>query len=417
MPRVRYRRRWRPRYRRRFYRRGYGRRFINGSSRSQIRVKVPMQFLTTLTIAADRTYTNTATAVNAFLHAPSSPLYRAYAALYDEVKCLGFKANFSMVGYPQDTPAGYTGVKFYTSIDRRFCYTGDPVPSVTEMKTYSTFKSVSVVANSVAKFARSAYAKDLIEKAQWHDSEIVDAGGGNNVDQAYAAAGTNLNFFNPALFIGLETPGATYSQNRNVYVSIDVMYYFAFRNPKYGGTSAAKTLDNRVEPSNPDDDLPDDGDDIDKEMNDEDPNDLDNPVGPQEQVRRMIASDEGPNLDAPPREPVTSTFRTAASTAARSAASTARRELSRAADNLARRAGQAIGSKAVSLGGAALAAATAALRDRYEEVARAGDNALPENHVTFADTSDSLNAGTGPLPSVETDSSKETPQPPTHAAI
>lgn len=413
MPYRRYRRRsWRPRYRRRYRRRGT-RRFINGSSRSVIRAKIPYQLQSSVGILNGASESGVTTLVNPWIMLPQSPLYRAFANLYDEVKLIGWKVALSSPGYlGANQLQTLTGFKFISGIDRRFCYTGDPVPTYADLKQYASAKSVEVVYNSVAKFARSCYASDLIEKAQWHDSEVIAAAGGvGYADQAYAAAGANCNFFSPALFMGCETAIPNVTGNTiAVYVAVDITFYVAFRNPKYGGT-AAKVLSNRVDDDNPNN-PPDDDDDLDRDDMEKDdaPNvpNLDKTTVPaQKRVRVVTADDPPPNLDAPP-----TTVRQLADDLIDGARSEAR--------ETARRVARSIGSKAVraatGIGGAAVAAATAALRDRYEEVARSGDNALPFE-PEYEDTSRHLNASAGPLPSVDKDSLKETPQPPTHAAI
>lgn len=409
----RYRRRsWRPRYRRRYRRRG-SRRFVNGSSRSVIRAKVPYQFQTTVSIPNGSQESNVATSVHPWLMLPASPLYRAFANLYDEVKLIGWKVALSSPGQlGQAQLQTLTGFKFITGIDRRFCYTGDPVPTLPELKQYASSKSVEVVFNSVAKFARSCYASDLIEKAQWHDSEVIAAGGGQYADQAYAAAGANCNFFSPAMFLGCESAVANVSGSSIiVYMSVDITFYVAFRNPKYGGT-AAKVLSNRIDDDRPND-PPDDDDDLDHDdMDKDDARDVPNldktTVPAQKRVRVVTADDPPPNLDAPPTR--TSTVRQLADDFIDSARSEAR--------ETARRVARAAGTSAVRAATSALTGAAVSAAAAYRAATRNGGegNPLPFE-PEYEDTSSNLNASAGPLPSVDKDSSKETPQPPTHAAI
>lgn len=410
MPYRRYRRRsWRPRYRRRYRRRGT-RRFINGSSRSVIRAKVPYQFQSIVNIPTNSQESSVSTVINPWRQLVTSPLYRAFANLYDEVKLIGWKVAIATPGYlGQSQLQTLTGFKFITGIDRRFCYSNDPVPSLAELKQYASQKSVEVVWNSVAKFARSCYASDLIEKAQWHDSEVVDAGGGTYVDLAYAASGANCNFFSPAMFVGCETAIANGTGAPiQVYMSVDITFYVAFRNPKYGGTAASKVLSNRVDDDNPNN-PPDDDDDLDRDDMADDTRSLDKTSAPAEKrVRVVTADDPPPNLDAPPSRP--STLRQLADDFVDSARSEAR--------ETARRVARAAGQAAVRAAGSALTGAAVSAAAAYRAATRNGGegNPLPFE-PEYEDTSRNLNASAGPLPSVDNDSLKETPQPPTHAAI
>lgn len=233
-------RRYRPRrYIRRYFRRRF-RRFINGSSKSMVRLKVPVHSTYGLQQAANQQGTPVAVVGAPFvdstytLNSPlASPLYRTYCSLYDEVKCIGFKANInvsSAVG-GSDIPS----LQILTAIDRRFGY-GEAIPSFSDMKVYSTYSMATAVNNSVAKLVRSCYASDLLEKAQWHDCSLSVAAGVYS-DDAYHAAGANPNFFCPTLFICFAVPQILAATQINF--TADVTYYFAFRNPKFGGSAAA----------------------------------------------------------------------------------------------------------------------------------------------------------------------------------
>lgn len=238
-------RRYRPRrYVRRWFRRRF-RRFVNGSSRSMIRLKVPCTGSFTWTQAAD-TQGTTVTRFSPFVPSSSviSPLhtglYRAYCNLYDEVKCIGMKLKLSVssaVG-GSDIPS----LQIYTAFDRRFGV-GDDVPTFAQLKEYSTYMVATAVNNSVAKLERSCYASDLLEKAQWHDCSL-DLSAGTYSDKAYTAAGANPNFFCPAAFIAMAIPDKT--NEIAVTGTVDIMYYFAFRNPKYGGTSSNSKFETTV---------------------------------------------------------------------------------------------------------------------------------------------------------------------------
>lgn len=251
MPRY-YRRRWRPRRRyRRWFKRRF-RRFVNGSSKSTVRVKIPVSFTHDFTQAANTNYSDPYGCAPLFqssskCSALSNALYTTYCQLYDEVKVIGMKVriNVSSAIGGADIPS----LQIYTAFDRRKGNSGDAGPTGPEMKTYSTFQCATAVNNSVAKLERSIYASDLMEKAQWHDCSLS---GANPIsDGAFVAAGANPNFFHPCLYTMMSIPNVT--AQTTVHTSFDVMYYFAFRNPKYGAAAGAsklevETLERRIPP-------------------------------------------------------------------------------------------------------------------------------------------------------------------------
>lgn len=238
--------RYRPRkYVRRYFKRRF-RRFVNGSSRSMIRVKIPHVFSTTSTQLAATQGTTPIAICNPFCHSSyaispiKSNLYRAYCNLYEEVKCIGVKAQVNVCSQVGGTDI--PSLLVYTATDRRFGH-GESEPSFSEMSTYSTYNVVQAVNNSVAKLQRSVYASDLMEKAQWHDCTLrehptttVPPGDGYVHDDAYEAAGANVNFFCPAMFLAFAVPQkATQTQ---IDFTVSLVYYFAFRNPKYGASAS-----------------------------------------------------------------------------------------------------------------------------------------------------------------------------------
>ena len=218
---------------------------MNGSSRSQVRLKVPVSTTMSWVQQANTVGTNIPS-ICAFDPSTSwssplnSGLYRTYCDLYDEVKCIGMKVKInvsSQVG-GSDIPS----LQIYTAFDRRHG-SGEASPNFNDLRTYSTSAVATAVNNSVAKLERSIYASDLLENAQWHDCSLTKTGEDPNfvyTDAAYVAAGANPNFFVPTMFIAMAVPNKT--ELVTVNGTVDVMYYFAFRNPKYGGasTSAAR---------------------------------------------------------------------------------------------------------------------------------------------------------------------------------
>lgn len=238
-----YRRRPRKYIRRWFKRRT--RRFINGSSKSICRLKVPQLVKTTLaSVDDDGVMLNQAItpwaeggdAANPF-SALSSPIYRQFCNLYEEVKCIGGKVNLSV-----ETPIGTAtipSVTIVTAWDRRlgrYEAQGIGAPTYDDLITYSTAKRAVGINNSVCKIKRSLYASDLIEKAQWHDCTFSTSAGSTYTDSAYQAANNNPNFFAPGMWLGMAQSG---SSAADINVIVEVNWYFAFRNPKYGGAASS----------------------------------------------------------------------------------------------------------------------------------------------------------------------------------
>lgn len=219
---------------------GYSRKYVNASSRSSVRMKtaVNISYGPTAGYGDDGTgaqvygYTPY---LNSSASATASPLFRTYCALYEEVKCVGMKVQFAVT-----TPVGGSDVpslQIYTAWDRRFGY-GEVRPTTAEVKAASSSNVATCLNNNVAKFTRSCYASDLMEKAQWMDStlEEVAATPGYYINSAWQAAGLNPNCFCPAFefFLTCPTLGAT----KTINVSISIVYYFAFRNPRFGTSGA-----------------------------------------------------------------------------------------------------------------------------------------------------------------------------------
>ena len=244
-----YGRRYR-RYRRykRFYRRfggrrrGYARRYVNASSKSNVRIRTSIDKVVSLP-SGDSSGPGFVNTTNCFgPYDPSSPgstviaspLYRTYCNLYEEVKCVGMKISVavnSVVGN-----ATLPSLQIFTAWDRRHGST-EAAWTAAEIKNSSSYNVSTAVNNNVAKITRSLFASDLMEKAQWHDCSLDEAVDGTFSDLAYTAAALNPNFFSPAFFICLQSP--TLGASTTVSLSLSVTYYMAFRNPKYGGGSSA----------------------------------------------------------------------------------------------------------------------------------------------------------------------------------
>ena len=272
-----YGRRFYRRYRRykRFYRRygrygrrSYARKYVNGSSRSNVRMKCSVEAnfeLSSGTAAAPGAVTHFCPLLNsdANVTALKSPLYRTYCNLYEEVKVIGFKTQVSIASVigGADIPS----LQIYTAFDRKRG-AGEAVMTADEIKNSSTYLVSTALNNNVAKITRSIYASDLMEKAMWHDCTLsYNAGTGVYSDLAYVAAGNNPNFFIPDMAMCFQSP--TLAAAVNVKVNVSTVFYFAFRNPKYGaGAGAAKVQSLGGVFHDPSD--PDGGGDVDVAMRD-----------------------------------------------------------------------------------------------------------------------------------------------------
>ena len=256
-----YRRRFRlgRRYRRRLYRRSYARRYINGSSRSSIRMKCVQTFSN----SANSGYAGTLGPVetirpydgNNAQAVVLNPLYQAYRALYEETKLIGMKVQLNVTSVVGN--ATLPSLEIYTAWDRRNGR-GEAAPTANDVKAMATSSIATALNNNVAKITRSIYASDLMEKAQWHDSEERSAA--DQTDDAWYVSGKNPNFFCPAFFFCFGSPSLA-APGTTVGYSVSVTYYVAFRNPKYGGSASSKDLPARSVTFAGDDD--DDDEDMD----------------------------------------------------------------------------------------------------------------------------------------------------------
>lgn len=262
MPRFgsRYARRYR-RYKR-FYRSfaprryAYARKYVNATSKSSVRMKtnVTSSFKATAGYGND----NTGSVVYYFqpfgpsgdqFSAANSPLYTTYCSLYEEVKVIGVKVNLSV-----SSPVGGADIpslQIYSCWDRKYGY-GEATPTVANIKASATSNVATALNNNVAKLSRSCYASDLMEKATWIDATL-DATN-NNRNKAWFTAGQNPNMFHPSFEYFLTCPSL--GVTKEIELSLSVTYYFAFRNPRYGGSAgSAKLVDLGGRPvSHPDDD-------------------------------------------------------------------------------------------------------------------------------------------------------------------
>lgn len=272
---ARYRRRYN-RYRRyrRWYRRRY-RRFVNSSSKSRVRVKIPVAFNVQLTVAANETQSNVLTVTpfwNNRTHASglstvacrggllASDLFKRYAALYDSFKLDGMKCAISITSPVGSGQGAFPALSVYTSWDRNFQY-GDfdtvaHYPTLDEMKKQSSFLAATALNNSITKLVRSCYASDLFEKSSFIDCDNVRlllaiGGVANQSTDAFATAGDTSTIqsvktpsFCPALCFGVDTGSSVDAvDDRPCNLIVETMYYVTFRNPKYGGSAAGAKIE------------------------------------------------------------------------------------------------------------------------------------------------------------------------------
>lgn len=229
----RYKRRFR-RFGKRYFKKRF-RRYINGSSKSTIRVKTSFVETTTLqagygTTPGEVHYSSPWASIVNGGSLGNSALYRNFCDLYEEVKLIGCKVQLAVV-----TPVGDTttpSLQFYTAWDRkRGIY--EEAPTATEIVASSTSNVQTAISNNIAKINSHCYASDLMEKAMWLDATL----NANYGSIAAETAGQNPNFFAPGFMFTLISPSLEAAHP--VTVSISYTYYLAFRNPKWGGSGGA----------------------------------------------------------------------------------------------------------------------------------------------------------------------------------
>ena len=258
------------------YARKYFRRYVNGSSRSRVKVKVPFTYDAAFTVAANTFYSNFVHPITPWINdkldgefyppmgALSSPLFRQYCNLYEEVKCEGIKVKINMT-----SPIGSGGLPaatLTTAVDRKWTDAEHQAawPTPANLEEYGTSQKITFINNKVDSVTRSVYASDLIEKISFIDTDYTlntahtsDTHAGHVADymNAYVAAGANVGGFSPCIMMGLKV-GAAPAANTYYGYHLEGFYYFTFRNPKYGA-AAAKIANRGVVVH----DVPDDGDD------------------------------------------------------------------------------------------------------------------------------------------------------------
>lgn len=247
---ARYRRRYSG-YRRRYYRR---RTSTGGSlsSRSRLRIRVPAQRVVTLTIPSESTDSDVATA-NPFFEqlndrpqcvcsAVGMPLYQAYTGLFDQVKCDGVVTKVAVVS-PIGSGAALQALQLLIAYDRQGTIneTINSPASVTVSSLYnmSSVQIRSAINNSVAKTARSCWASDIQERTVFHDCTIAVTQDKKVIyDQDYNSDRQVAAYFVPLTYIGIRNAAAAATSSTSVQILIEQVYYFTFRNPKFGAAPA-----------------------------------------------------------------------------------------------------------------------------------------------------------------------------------
>jgi len=250
---ARYRRRYAG-YRRRYYRRRSS--AGSTSSRSRCRVVVKTQKVVTLTIPAGSRNSNLLSAtpyydtpdsstINGCAGACGSPLYQAYANLYDSVKCDGVISRISIISpVGGSTGAVSTALTIVSAYDRMGTR-GELTSSVdrstlNDLLSYSTVQSRTAINNSVAKTARSCWASDIQERTMFHDCSFTFlAEDSVTYDQDWYANQNKLTYFAPAFWCGVQLAAATSTQATNVNLLLEQVYYMTFRSPKFGVSQSA----------------------------------------------------------------------------------------------------------------------------------------------------------------------------------
>ena len=247
---ARYRRRYSG-YRRRYYRR---RTSTGGSlsSRSRLRIRVPAQRVVTLTIPSESTDSDVATA-NPFFEqlndrpqcvcsAVGMPLYQAYTGLFDQVKCDGVITKVAVVS-PIGAGASLQALQLLIAYDRQGTINetinSPAAVTVSSLYNMSSVQIRSAINNSVAKTARSCWASDIQERTVFHDCTIAVTQDKKVIyDQDYNSDRQVAAYFVPLTYIGIRNAAAAATSSTSIQILIEQVYYFTFRNPKFGAAPA-----------------------------------------------------------------------------------------------------------------------------------------------------------------------------------
>lgn len=259
------RRRYRRGYRRPYYRRRFStfrRRVKSGSvtTRSRMRVKIPIQQAVNFLIPnganisgaitvcpwwnTTRVNSNTqsmASAQSQCLGITGSILYNTYANLFDEVKVDGVKVSINLVD-AIGQGGSFSAIRIGSVVDRRLTRT-DGHPNFAEMQNWSSFYNRIILNNGQARQRRAVWASDLNERIMFVDSDMETGATppGTYLQAMEGAAGYNPSFFSPAIHFALQTP-TTNNTGTDIAIAalVDYTVWCTFRNPKCSVTSISK---------------------------------------------------------------------------------------------------------------------------------------------------------------------------------
>lgn len=270
------------RYYRRKYRRRYKRKVINLTSRSRITVRIPVTKTVSLVVPTGSKESNVIAfapvldfrlgeAAQAGTPAKNCwdahhldgglmyhPLYTNYANLYDEMKIDRMTVR-GVIQTPVGAGADFESVSVYTSWMRAADKNdfGNEYPTLSTMRSMSTYQQAIAVNNTVNKFVRSLACSDLLEKISFIDASpwpagsnapqfiVSDATTTYTVPQGYVKPLVAWNGSNgldprfaPVFYFGI-TAGVTSSVDRIAVCQIQIMYTVTFRTPKFGASASA----------------------------------------------------------------------------------------------------------------------------------------------------------------------------------
>lgn len=174
------------------------------------------------TISTSANYVGPITALN-------SALFRAYCSLYGELKLRGVLYEISVVN-----PIGVGGstvpsFMIFASVDRRY-FNLNRSPTSVQLSNYASISPSTYVMYNRTKFKKYIGARDLIEKSQYLDTDILYSSLSGWGLRAITSAAGNVNFFNPAMYFFVRFP-FTLTTPFVIHISVRATYYFTFRNP------------------------------------------------------------------------------------------------------------------------------------------------------------------------------------------
>ncbi|ASU55898.1 putative capsid protein [Hudisavirus sp.] len=229
------------------------------SSRGRIRVRVPVQQVLSISVPANSLDSEVVTSTpyirlladdqpRGCCSAVQTPLYNAYAQLYDQVKCDGVVTRFSILtAIGGTTMPAIQVVMAYDRYGNRnevslLSSAGGQV-TTSQLFNFSSASVVSAINNSVAKTSRSCWSSDIQERTSFHDCSVAVGDGTTPylyADRDFYSSPSKLSYFAPLTMIGLRLSAAP-AEQITVSALIEQTYYFTFRNPKFGGSASASS--------------------------------------------------------------------------------------------------------------------------------------------------------------------------------